>query len=270
MFQPFIEARCMEEFRRRSVRQRFWIPQGRSVVKAIINKCVICLRWRAAPAKQMMGELPEHRVTPARPFHSTGVDYAGPLWLRTTQGRGHKAYKGFFAVFICMVTKAVHLYSDCGTNFKGADQELRRLFTASSEENRSLWIQMTTLRTQWHFNPPGAPHFGGLWEAAVKSTKHHLRRVIGEARLTFEEMSTLLSQVEACLNSRPLSALSDDPADMTALTPGHFLIGSALNSLPEPSLHDEPDNRLTRWQLKIKMAASDGKPRSRPALSHHR
>ncbi|XP_076299894.1 uncharacterized protein LOC143218549 [Lasioglossum baleicum] len=262
-----------------AVRQRYWIPKGRSAVKATINKCVTCLRWRAEPATQLMGQLPAPRVTPALPFHSTGVDYAGPIWLRTTSGRGHKAYKGFLAVFVCLVTKAVHLevvfdytaqaflaafrrfvsrlcahlYSDCGTNFLGADRELRRLFTASSQENRSLRSLMLDLRIQWHFNPPAAPHFGGLWEAAVKSTKHHLRRTIGEARLTYEEMTTLLTQVEACLNSRPLTALSDDPTDLTALMPGHFLTGSALNSIPEPSLLDTETNRLTRWKLLSKM-----------------
>ncbi|XP_076659500.1 uncharacterized protein LOC143362885 [Halictus rubicundus] len=148
-----------------TVRQRFWIPKERSTVKAIIHRCVTCVRWRADPASQLMGQLPEHRVTPARPFLSTGVDYTEPIWLRTTSGRGHKAHKGFLAVFVCMVTKAVHLeavsnytaeaflaafrrfvsrpgicahlYSDCGTNFLGADRELRRPFSASSQQTAS-------------------------------------------------------------------------------------------------------------------------------------
>lgn len=92
------------------------------------------------------------------------------------------------------------------------------------------------------FQPP----FGGLWETAVKSTKHHLRRVIGEQHLTFEEMSTLLHQIEACLNSRPLQAMSDDPGDLKVLTPGHFLIGDALLSLPDPITEDVPTYRLSR------------------------
>jgi len=92
-----------------------------------------------------------------------------------------------------------------------------------------------------------------LREAAVKSTKHHLRRVISEATLTFEEMTTLLTQVEACLNSRPLQSLTDDPDDLTALTPGHFLIGAPLLAVPEPSLATERDNTLSRWQLLQKM-----------------
>lgn len=108
---------------------------------------------------------------------------------------------------------------------------------------------MAASRVEWRFNPPAAPHFGGLWEAAVKAAKHHLRRVIGDATLTFEEMSTLLSQIEACLNSRPLSALSDDPDDVSALTPGHLLIGAPLTALPEPSLSSVPSGRLSRWEL---------------------
>ncbi|XP_070167585.1 uncharacterized protein [Polyergus mexicanus] len=224
-----------------------------------------------------MGDLPRTRVNPARPFQIAGVDCAGPVFLRTSPGRGHKRSKAFLVVFVCFSTKAVHLdvassytaeafiaafrrftarrgpcselYSDCGTNFVGADAELRRLFAASAREGQSITDEMANNRVVWRFNPPAAPHFGGLWKAAVKSTKHHLRRVIGDAALTYEEMATLLSQIEACLNSRPLSAITDDPEDLTALTPGHLLIGAPLAALPEPSLLDVPATRLSRWQL---------------------
>lgn len=86
--------------------------------------------------------------------------------------------------------------------------------------------------------------------------KFHLRRVVGNAILTYEEFSTLLTQIEATLNSRPLCALSDDPSDLTALTPGHFLVGTALNSIPEPSLQDIAQGRLSRWQLLRQMTES--------------
>ncbi|XP_039303527.1 uncharacterized protein LOC105196225 [Solenopsis invicta] len=138
---------------------------------------------------------------------------------------------------------------DCGTNFVGADAQLRAFFTEGSQELRRILGRLATEQIQWRFNPPSAPHFGGIWEAAVKSLKHHLRRVLGDSTLTFEEMSTLLAQVEACLNSRPLQALSDDLEDLSALTPGHFLVGGPLTALPEPSLTELPVNRLTRWQL---------------------
>lgn len=83
----------------------------------------------------------------------------------------------------------------------------------------------------------------------MKSVKHHLRRLIGEQRLSFEELATLLTGMKACLNSRPLLPLSDDPEDPAALTPGHFLIGKPLLAVPEPSLEELPVSRLSRWQL---------------------
>ncbi|KAG8237585.1 hypothetical protein J437_LFUL003309 [Ladona fulva] len=103
--------------------------------------------------------------------------------------------------------------------------------------------------TNWRYNPPAAPHFGGIWEAAVKSVKHHLRRVIGETKLTYEEVSTLLSQVEACLNSRPLLPLSDDPTDFQVLTPAHFLIQTCSYIVPEADLRDENIPIGKRWKL---------------------
>lgn len=215
------------------IRQRFWIPRGRAV-KKVIHRCVTYTRWRAAAPQPLMSNLPLGRVTPVRPFQRTGVDFAGPISIRTIKGRGHRAYKGFISVFVCFSSRAIHLeavsdymaeallaafrrfisrrglcqevFSDCGTNFVGASRELRKLFSASSSDGRQ--IAAATEGVKWHFNPPAAPHFGGLWEAAVKSTKHHLQRVIGETTLTFEEMSTFLAQVKACLNSHPLQALS--------------------------------------------------------------
>lgn len=263
------------------LRLRFWIPQGRAVVKRLLHRCPTCTRWRAVAPQPPMGNLPEGRVTPARPFLRTGVDYAGPIHIRTSKGRGHKSHKAFIAIFICMCTKAVHLevvsdysteaflaalrrftarrglctdlFSDCGTNFVGADRQLRELLRASSPDGRRIAHVAATEGIRWHFNPPAAPHFGGLWEAAVKSMKHHLRRIIGDTTLTFEEMSTFLAQVEACLNSRPLQALSDDPDDISALTPGHLLIGAPLLAVPEPSLRDKADSSLSRWQHLQKM-----------------
>ncbi|XP_070144939.1 uncharacterized protein [Drosophila kikkawai] len=93
-----------------------------------------------------------------------------------------------------------------------------------------------------------APHFGGLWEAAVKSVKGLLNRTLANTRLTFEELTTVTAEVEAILNSRPLSPLSTDPNDLAALTPGHFLVGDSLRSLPEPSVEDSKVDHLERWQ----------------------
>ncbi|XP_011877367.1 PREDICTED: uncharacterized protein LOC105567254 [Vollenhovia emeryi] len=259
------------------IRQSYWIIGGRAPVKSHILRCVVCARQRGIRAHQLMGQLPLPRVTPSRAFTHTGIDYAGPLTLKTWKGRGAKTHKGWICVFVCLTTSAVHLevvsdystdgfistyrrfvsrrgiphslYSDCGTNFVGAEKSLQTLFTESSQDNRRISSLLAQDRTQWIFNPPAAPHMGGKWEAVVKSLKHHLRRTIGETLLTFEETTTLLAQIEAILNSRPLEPLSDDSDDISALTPGHFLIGSALTSVPEPSLKDLATARLSRWQF---------------------
>lgn len=102
---------------------------------------------------------------------------------------------------------------------------------------------------KWSFNPPSAPHFGGLWETGVKSVKSHFSRVIGHQTLTYEEFYTVLVQIESILNSRPLCSLSSDPNDLSALTPGHFINLSPVSALPEPDITNIKISRLNRWQL---------------------
>lgn len=261
------------------LQRRFWIIGLKDAVRCQIKKCVVCTRHGQPQLQQIMGDLPSFRVNPARPFLRTGVDYAGPFYLRPFAPRSKFNIKAYMALFVCMTTRAIHLelvssmttaafllalkrfigrrgkcsdiYSDCGTNFVGADRELRDLaaLVQSSDHQKKVAADLATDGIQWHFNPPAAPHMGGLWEAGVKSAKFHLRRVIGNARLTFEEMATVMTQVEACLNSRPLTPVTADPTDLAVLTPGHFLIGDALTAYPEPDLTDVKENRLTRWQL---------------------
>ncbi|XP_008182365.1 uncharacterized protein LOC103309228 [Acyrthosiphon pisum] len=119
----------------------------------------------------------------------------------------------------------------------------------SSEGHKDRIHQfMTNHEITWHFIPPRAPHFGGLWEAAVRSIKKHLNRNVALVKLTYDEFYTLLVQIEACLNSRPLTPLSTDPLDLSVLTPGHFLIGDSLVSLPEPDISNVAQNLLSRWK----------------------
>ncbi|KAH8272647.1 hypothetical protein KR044_008485, partial [Drosophila immigrans] len=100
----------------------------------------------------------------------------------------------------------------------------------------------------WHFNPPSAPHMGGLWEAGVKSFKMHLYKTVSSPKYTYGELSTLLAKIEACLNSRPLSPLSEDVSELVALTPGHFLIGGPLLSVAEPESRENVESIRNRWQ----------------------
>lgn len=260
-----------------TLRREFWILRGRNLVKSVIHHCVKCVRERAQIPTQLMGQLPRNRVSaPYRAFLHCGVDYAGPVATRASAGRGITSRKAYIALFVCLATRAIHLelvsdystptflnaylrfcsrrglpetiYSDNGTTFIGADRELQQAYH-DAVKNPDFLNRTASDRTSWQFIPPHAPHFGGLWEAGVKSVKFHLRRVLGSHTLTFEEFTTVLCQIEACLNSRPLAQLTDSPDDLEPLTPGHFLIGSALTTYPEPSVLNLNENRLSRWQL---------------------
>ena len=144
------------------------------------------------------------------------------------------------------------IWSDNGTNFVGANRELKEIyeFLSQQEVSGSITDVCSGLGIEWRFIPEHGPHFGGLWEAVVKSTKTHLRRIVGDVKLTFEELSTVLAQVEACLNSRPLVSVNvPDEDGIEVLTPGHFLIGRPLCALPDPSFSYRPVSLLKRWDL---------------------
>ncbi|GBL84113.1 hypothetical protein AVEN_118534-1 [Araneus ventricosus] len=219
-----------------------------------------------------MGDLPPSRVNPIRAFSKVGVDLSGPFQVKPRKRRGIRPMKTYACIFVCFTVKAVHLemlgdlssdcfiaalkrfaarrgksdeiFSDCGTNFIGASKELKAVCSTESVANF-----LCTNEIVWHFNPPSAPHFGGLWEAAVKSMKFHLRRAIGAQILIYEEFSTLLVQIEACLNSRPLVPVSSDPDDLSVITPANFLIGSTLDAIPERDVTNFTIPLADRWKL---------------------
>ncbi|XP_055715021.1 uncharacterized protein LOC129809234 [Phlebotomus papatasi] len=260
-----------------SLRQRYWPLGGRSLARQTVHNCVPCFKAKPQFQTQIMADLPEHRVNNLRPFFATGMDFAGPLLLRSGSRKAPPS-KAYIIVMVCMSTKATHLdlvsslatdafiaslrrftarrgipsfiYSDNGTTFVGADSELKKMLQSMSF-NEEIGNFMASLEIKWRFQPPRAPHHGGLWEATVKSCKYHLKRVLGLTPLTFEEMSIILCQIEAVLNSRPLFQLPSvsDVKDPSCLTPGHFLVGSALTQLPDPNLGHLLINRLDRWQL---------------------
>jgi len=143
------------------------------------------------------------------------------------------------------------MWSDHGSNFVGAQKELNQLieFLENQKTQNAISHFCTSQKIVWKFIPERSPHFGGLWEPCVKSMKYHLKRILSGVKLTFEEYTTVLVQVEACLNSRPLVAISCDDDGFDALTPGHFLIGRPLEALPDPAFSYRTVTLLRRWHL---------------------
>lgn len=248
------------------------------MAKKVTRECVTCFRFKCEGAKQLMASLPAPRVTISRPFQNCGLDYTGPFLLKTFNVKSRLTFKAYIAIFICYSTKAVHfeivsslstskcieaiqrfcdqrgrpqrITSDCGRNFVGARKELKELekLVKSQEHSGKVTKALTENQIEWHTNPPYSPHFGSLWESGIKSLKYHLRRVVGNQKLTYEELLTVVKRAEAILNSRPLTELNSDPNDFQVLTPAHFLTGDSLISLPEPIHDDIKLSHRTKWQ----------------------
>ena len=161
------------------------------------------------------------------------------------------AFLGALDRFVSRRGLSLYMFSDNGTNFTGTNRYLTGVFKyfESPEQKTKIADHCSNKGICWNFNPPCGPHFGGLWEAGIRSTKYHLKRVLNDHALTFEELSTLCAKIEAILNSRPLSPLSNDANEFNALTPAHFLIGTTLTAVPEHDLQEIPMNRVNRWQF---------------------
>lgn len=262
------------------VRQKFWPIDGKQTVRAILRKCIPCVKANPSDLYQQMGELPSPRITPSRIFSSCGVDYAGPFSLKDGATRNRKIIKGYVCIFVCLASKAIHLelaselttecfmsalkrfvsrrglcrhvYSDNGTNFIGANNELRKINRVLQQDNFKQYLNQHNI--EWHFIPARSPHFGGLWEAGVKSVKRHLKQILNNVYLTYEQFYTFLVQVESVLNSRPLIPLSSDPNDLEAITPGHFIIGEALNSVPQVDIQGQATNYRSQYKHVMQMS----------------
>ncbi|XP_043482815.1 uncharacterized protein LOC122511551 [Leptopilina heterotoma] len=232
------------------VRQKFWITKLRSTVRAVVDHCLYCRLRRAKPKVPRMGELPTARVSHhVWPFTYCGIDYFGPMQVK----KGRRREKRWGVLFTCLSTRAVHLelaaslsadstilairrlsarrgqplelYSDQGTNFKGADRELRNAISEIDVEKQREYAAANSIT--WKFNPPAAPHMGGSWERLVRSIKTSLKVILKEQAPTEEVLLTLMTEAEYVVNCRPLTEISMDPKDPEALTPNHFLIGSS-------------------------------------------
>ena len=217
-----------------------------------------------------MASLPQDRTTPSKPpFTYTGVDYFGPFEVR----RGRTKVKRYGVLFTCLNIRAIHLEiassldtesfinalrrfiarrgqpeqirSDNGSNFVSGEKELRE---AVKEWNQSqIHNFLLQRRIKWTFNPPTGSHHGGVWERCIRTTRKVIKAVTREQILDDEGINTLMCEVEAIINGRPITKLSDDPRDMEPLTPNHLLMLRAGPTVP-PATLTKQDIYGRRWR----------------------
>ena len=244
------------------LRSRYWLVQGRQFIRKLIHGCIVCRKLEGSHYKGIPPPpLPEYRVRQSRPFQTTGVDFAGPLHVRASDHAGTS--KVWLCLYTCCVTRAVHLdlvprltattfmrsfrrftarrgtpsrmISDNAKTFKSAAAIIKD--TLKSPESTRLF---TKLHVEWNFNLEKAPWWGGIFDRMIKSAKRCLKKAIGKNCLTHDELLTLVTEVEAVLNSRPLTYVSSEDAG-EPLTPSHLLVGYRIMTLPDPSVPDDSD-----------------------------
>ncbi|XP_058456343.1 uncharacterized protein LOC131433768 [Malaya genurostris] len=234
------------------LRQKFWIPNARAAIQQVTKECVWCKVNRCLPSVPMMAPLPVQRITShLRPFSSVGVDYLGPVEVSV----GRRKEKRWIAVFTCMAVRAVHLeivhtlttqsclmairrfackrgapeqiFSDNATCFRGADAVMEK---TKKKIHSECAEKVSSAVTAWHFNPPGTPHMGGVWERMVRSVKEAMRALDDGRKLTDEILATTLAEAEDIINTRPLTYIPQESAEEEAITPNHFLRGTVTNT----------------------------------------
>ena len=256
------------------LREKYLVIHVREEVKRVNRECRECARrFKVQPVQQQMAPLPQIRLQmTTKPFANCAVDFGGPYL--TIQGRGRSRAKRYLCLFLCLQTHCCHLEmatsleidaflnalvrmtarrgwptkmpSDNGSNFVGAEKEIRELVGELDHDQVQRMTSNQGVNSYW--NPPSAPHFGGVFEAMIKSSKRAIYAILKDADITDEELQTTFIGVESLMNSRPLTALSDDPNDEPVLTPNHFLIGQMGGDFVPESVDNTALNPRRRWR----------------------
>ena len=195
------------------LRNRFWVVRGRQVVKRIVSRCITCRRHQAKPALPPPSPaLPVYRVAADFSFQFTGTDFAGPLYVKTIYGSNSDLYKAYICLFTCATSRAVHLELTPdlqGTSFIRA---LRRFISRRGYPHLLINDNAMTFKScevksfllyskiESKFILPASPWWGGFHERLVRCVKLPLRKVLGKAKLNYEEMETSLIEVEGIIN----------------------------------------------------------------------
>ena len=273
-----------------ALRNEYWVTHARSLVKNVKKSCLQCLINMPNRITVPMAQLPEDRVNEAFPFEIIGIDFTGPVIIeesklvtkKTTKKcpvqvvKVKTTSKAYIALTTCAVTRAIHLelvpdlttdaflrsfrrfvsrrgttsiiYSDNATTYKCAEKGIKECYEILNSPKFQAFLSEKSIK--WKYICPASPWWGGYWERLMTTMKIPLKKILGKAFMTSDELYTILTEVEAMVNSRPLCSIHDDPEDMSYLTPANFLIGRSIINLPvRPLKHTEVNPTATRREL---------------------
>ena len=235
------------------IRKSVWVVHGRREVQKLVRSCVTCMKLLKKPVEQVEAPLPPTRVNRADPFNVVGVDFFGPLYVNPKRHED----KVYGLIFTCAIVRAVHLeltaslrtedfimaferfigrrgkpsivYSDNAKTFKCASKEIRESWDFSQEKVNNYFLSKNIT---WKFIVDRAPWWGGMWERLIRSVKTLLKKNFGKAYLSFDELRTVLVQIEAIINSRPITFVSVESSEPDPLTPNDMLLGGTASVVP--------------------------------------
>ena len=224
------------------IRNKYWIPAGRQYVKRIISSCTLCKFYNARPYDYPeTPDLPKERVNSNVPFTATGVDYFGPMFARNVFEEDDSEldlHKTFVSLYTCATTRGIVLDLVKDASASTFVESLKRFIARRgcpqlmlSDNGKNFISELCQTfcaqrNINWKFSIAEAPWFGGFWERLISCIKKCIKKTIGKAVLTYDEVQTLLFEVEQVINSRPLTYVYDDMEE--PVTPNHLLFGRNL------------------------------------------
>ena len=260
----------------------YWIVNGNAAVQHFISKCVRCRYLRGSAGEQKMANLPMSRLDPAPPFTYCAVDYFGPWHVK----EGRKEVKRYGALFTCMASRSIHievahsmekdsflqalrrficrrgpireLRSDQGTNFVGAENEMKKAL--QEMDDSQIKAELLKHDIDWVRNPAKASNFGGVWERQIRSVRNIMTALMREHghSLDDEALRTLMCEAEAVVNSRPLTVDTlSDPLSPLPLSPNALLTGKSKLILPPPGKFQREDVYCKRRWRRVQHIANE-------------
>ena len=270
------------------VRERFWIPKGRPLIKKVLSFCVPCQKFDKRTLTQLEGPLPSARLNPSDCFTETGFDITGPFYVHPVESQGKvqrgEFIKSYVMLFTCFLSRAVHLelmlgnmdthtcimairrfisrrglpkrlYCDNAPQFASAEKSLTELLNKVTKDEGFL-RQINDMNIEFIFNVPYGQHRMGVYERLNRTFKNPLRKFLGKTHLSAVEFETVLTEVEAMVNGRPLTGIYDqDQSSVTILTPAHLMLGKPLKTIPgyydsAPKLPATSNDLVSRWKYR--------------------